>query len=434
MKPLNINKRAAVSRDMAMKEEALAILEGMRQEANAGVYDPALAERNRRLIMGTIDDTPVAPYNTVKGNQIEGLGIAGQFQPDSDVRIHTEYGNTGDPLLDRSVAQYGLRELGINTEYLTRSGEAALYKLWKAEQEADSYKRYQNKPEQFNRALQEYYGQQALKLAGNTPVSDRDRSYNVRDGRYRDRRTGRLVDPGNRNHPNSTLGTDRLIETNASILGGDVGRPAGDYRYITPEGQLKIGDYQGADYTDPNRRMDALIRLQMLKGSKMSPTQRQGFAENLRAAAANVSDIDDALEIMHQKGELPELVMEEIKQDKPSYTGRTSGMRAGKMMSDARFMGDLNRNDQHRYSHVLYGLQGKGDLEVLGEGGGVPQAYFNVPTSAAREYMANNTNNIRMGLDGSAFMAPTIGQLLNAGVATDLVSAYPTVSQLLVQR
>ena len=54
------------------------------------------------------------------------------------------------------------------------------------------------------------------------------------------------------------------------MLGGDVGRPAGDYRYMTPEGQLKVGDYQGADYTDPRRPMDATIRLQLIKGSKMS--------------------------------------------------------------------------------------------------------------------------------------------------------------------
>ena len=231
-------------------------------------------------------------------------------------------------------------------------------------------------------------------------------------------------------NPNTTLGTDRLIETNASILGGDVGRPAGDYRYITPDGQLKVGDYQGADYRSPQKPMDATIRLQMIKGSKMSPEQRRRFAGNIREAAAGVEDIDDALKIMQQRGELPELVMEEIKQNKPSRSGRTSGMRAGKMMSDARFMGGLNRNDQHRYSHVLYGVQGEA-LGVLGQGGGIPQGYYNVPTDKARKFMANNTENIRQGIDGSAFMAPTLGQLLDAGVATDLVRAYPQVSQLL---
>ena len=83
--------------------------------------------------------------------------------------------------------------------------------------------------------LQEYYGQQALKLAGNTPVDDANRSYNVRDGRFKDKRTGPMIDPGNRNHQTGYVEPDRLIETNASMLGGDVGRPAGDYRYFTPD-------------------------------------------------------------------------------------------------------------------------------------------------------------------------------------------------------
>ena len=141
---------------------------------------------------------------------------------------------------------------------------------------------------------------------------------------------------------------------------------------------------------------------------------------------------------MQQRGQLPELVMPEIKQNKRRYfrdgtEDKRLGMRAGKMMSDAPFMGQLNKNDQHRYEHVLYGLQGP-DLGRLGQGGAVPQGYYNVNTADARRYMADNVGNVRQGADGSAFMAPTLADLLNAGVATDITAAYPQVRQLFVQR
>ena len=415
------NLQAKRQADNAVRSDALSILEELRQEAASGPEDAALIERNRRLINGTIDSDPVAPYREVTGADVQGRGIDGPFKKDSTIRLHTEYGKTNDPVLLPSAEQYGIRETGLRTEYLSPQGEQELFDRFAKEMRADPFKRGQDTPESFNRAVQEYYGQQALKLAGNKPVADRDRSYNVRK------------DAGK--HKNTTLSTDRLIETNASMLGGDVGRPAGDYRYMTPEGQLKVGDYQGADYTDPRRPMDATIRLQLIKGSKMSPEQRTRFAGNIREAASQVADIDDALKIMQQRGQLPELVMPEIKQNKRRYfrdgtEDKRLGMRAGKMMSDAPFMGQLNKNDQHRYEHVLYGLQGPA-LGRLGQGGAVPQGYYNVNTADARRYMADNVGNVRQGADGSAFMAPTLADLLNAGVATDITAAYPQVRQLL---
>ena len=404
-----------------MYDAELAKQQAIAEALNVG-RDDADRMRNYELLRLGIDK----PYETRTGAEMQGLGyrgIDGDFKSDSTVRVHRNNLKVDDPLLLSSVGNKSLIDgyQGDATEYLSPAGEAALYKLWKAEQEADEFKANQNTPEAFNRSLQEYYGQQALKLAGNTPVSPDQRSYNVR------------MDAGR--NPNSTLDTDRLIETNASILGGDVGRPAGDYRYVTPDGRIKVGDYQVADYRDPRRPMDAFIRLQMIKGSKMSPEQQTRFAGNIREAAVGVEDIDKALQVMQERGDLPELVMGNIKQDKPRYfkdgtEDKRLGMRAGKMMSDAPFMGQLNRNRQHRYEHVLYGLQGP-ELKQLGAGGGIPRAYFDVPTKKARQYMANNTDNIIMGEDGSAFMRPTLAQLLNAGVATDLVSAYPQVRQLL---
>lgn len=418
MKPLNVSKRAALSRDMAMKEEALAILEGMRQEASAGAYDPALAERNKRLIMGTIDDTPVAPYNTVRGNQIKGLGIAGKFQPDSDVRRHTVYADTGDPLLDREVAQYGLKALGINTEYLSPERAQSMYEEWAALQRANSYTRNQDDIGNFNRSLGEYYGQQALKLMGARAVDPRDRSKAVR------------MDNGR--SPNSTLNTNRLIETNKSLLGGDVGRPAGDYRYYTPDGQVRVGDYQvGIFDQTPN---DAEIRLQMMKGSAMPRTLREGFVSNLRENAQGVQDIDEALWKMRQKGLLPDLVVGEIKQNKAKPGEK--GMRAGKMLSDAWFMGQKNRDDQYRYKHVLFGINDGRELATMP--GALPKTFIDIDAATARQYMAETAptadiriSNMGRNADGSAYFLNSTKDLLNAGVAVNLPDKYPTVNQLL---
>lgn len=413
MKPLNIKRRASLQTDMAMKEEALSILEGMRQEELAGGYNPALAERNKRLIMGTIDDSPVAPYNTVRGSEVQGRGIAGPIKPDSNVRIHTEYGNTGDALLDTDVAQYGLRELGVNTEYLSPQTSQQLYSQWASQQRADPYTKEQSSVEHFNRSIGEYYGQQALKLAGMKPVQDVDRSFNVK------RDNGR--------NANSTLGTDRLIETNASLLGGDVGMPAGDYRYYRPDGTVAVGDYQVSNY-DSNP-LDAAIRLQMIKGSRMRPRDHDQFASNLRTAAQESSNIDEALALMNRREQIPNLVTGNIKRNNPRE--QRYGMRAGKMMSDAPFMGQLNHNDQHRYEHVLYGLNPTKALLTTPGAGGIPTAYVDVNTGNVREYMNDNVQDARMGADGSAFIRSDLRSLLNAGVATNLSDKYPQVRQLL---
>ncbi len=408
------NKIAKKQGENATRSEALSILEELRQESTVGTEDLAMIERNRRLINGTIGDIPtaVAPYNTVKGSEVQGLGINGAFKPDSDVRIHTEYADTNDPLLDDDVRQFGLRETGVQTEYLSPGGAQELYRQWAPTQHKD-----QRTADHFNRAVAEYYGQQALKLAGNKPVADRDRSYNVREDRGRNR--------------NTTLGTDRLIETNATMTGGDVGRPAADYRYQTPAGDIRVGDMQVATYE--RNPAEAGVRLQALKNSKMRFAQEKAFAENLQVAAKQAQDIDEALEIMHQRGQLPALSRGEIKR---WQTDKPDGMRAGKMTSDAPFMGSENFNDQHRYQHVLYALQPKRvQQETLGA---APTNYIDVDTGAARVFMNENAERLKLmtnmgSRDGSAILHTDVRELINAGVATDLISRSPAIAQLLNQ-
>lgn len=369
------------------------------------------ADRVRALLFDGID----TGYGVATGAQLQGrgrLGIDGDYRSDSEIRLHRNDINEVDPLLDESVNYRGITDgyNGIESEYLTPGAAQALFREW-----APSQRPKQRTPDHFNRAIAEYYGQQALKLAGNTPVSDADRSYNIRRDSGRNR--------------NTTLGTDRLIETNRSMIGGDVGMPAADYRYNTPAGDIRVGDMQVALY-DSNPG-EAGVRLQALKGSKMTPAQERRFAGNLIAAARESGNIDEALWRMHQRGELPPLSREEIKRhqrDKPN------GMRAGKMTSDAWFMGGENFNDQHRYQHVLYALQKeRPQTETLGA---VPRGYVDVDTAAARVFMNDNAERLKLmatigSRDGSAILHSNVDELIKAGVATDLISKHPAIAQLL---
>lgn len=412
------NKLAKRQAENATRSDALSILEELRQEAASGPEDVALIERNRRLINGTIDSDPVAPYREVSGADVQGRGIDGPFKNDSTVRLHTEYGKTNDPVLAPDAEQYGIRETGLRTEYLSPKGAQSLYREW-----APGQYENQRTPEHFNRSVAEYYGQQALKLAGNKPVADKDRSYNVRDG------SSRRNPEGLRNHPNSTLGTDRLIETNASMIGRDVGQPAADYRYQTPAGNIRVGDMQVATYE--RNPAEAAVRLQVLKGSKMRPEQEKRFAGNLIAAAKETGDIDQALQLMHQRRQVPSLSRGEIKR---SHTNKPDGMRAGKMTSDAPFMGSENFNDQHRYQHVLYALQ---ERERLGNTLGTPPThYVDIDTGAARVFMNDNAERIKLmanmgSNDGSALLHSNVAELIKAGVGTNMADAYPQIRQLL---
>ena len=412
---------ARLAGDRDIRSEALSILEGLRQEQIAPDVSPAEIERNRRLVQGTIDVTPVAPYNTALGAEVQGLGIDGAFKPDSTIRLHTQYANTGDTVLLPEVAGYGIQPTGLATEYLSPATAQSMYDSWAKLQQATAQqlnRKPQDTVDHFNRAIAEYYGQQALRLAGARPVADADRSYNVLHHR-------------NANHPNSTLGTDRLIETQRTLMGQDVGMPAGDYRYYNPLGGVTVGDMQVATHDRGESPLNAVVRLQALKGSKMTPQQEESFSKNLQAAAEGASDIDKVLQIMESKGQLPQLVRGEIKryQNRPD-----TGMRAGKMTSDAPFMGQENFNDQHRYQHVLYGLQ---DESTQGSVPGVaPAAYINVDSSAARRFMAEHADQMRLRTtgykpDGSAYVMANLGQLLKEGVAENVVEAHPIVMQLL---
>jgi hypothetical protein len=346
------------------------------------------------------------------------LGIDGDFKGDSTIRVHRNNLDIEDPLIDSSVQNRGLIDgyEGNATEYLSDST-------------ANQLQRGSGKSVGgFNRLVGEYYGQQAMKLAGARPVADIDRSNNV--VRMRD-------------HANSTLGTDRLIETNRSFMGRDVGAPAGDYRYIDPEGYLTVDDYQVATYGP--RTNGVPIKLQMVKESSLKNSDQRRFAGELQKAAQGRKSIDTALGMLMDKGVLPPLYQGSLKHGgsipAAGYT------RAGKMTSDGARMGKLNMpiedGGQHRYQNVLFGVQSQDRLNQTG--GGVPEGYYQVNARKAREYLADLGNKgllqdeVRIGPprqgapagDGSVYTNTPLRDLLNAGVATDMVTANPLVRQLL---
>ena len=86
------------------------------------------------------------------------------------------------------------------------------------------------RPENFNRSLAEYYGQQGLLLSGRTPVSDQERSDYTQ---YRNR-TGDKT---------SAYGTNRLIEQTYG-MSDDERLYQKDYRYKDPSGRIIVGDSQ----------------------------------------------------------------------------------------------------------------------------------------------------------------------------------------------
>jgi hypothetical protein len=386
-------------------------------------------------------------YESRKGSEMQGrdfLGIDGDFKSDSDLRVHRVNLDEVDPLLDSSVVNNRMVDGyydGVVTEYLSPKQTQKLYNKWEKETlEEDKRlrrRKSQATPDNFNRALAEYYGQQALKLAGNKKVDDRSRSFNI------------VNSP---NHPNSTLRTDRLIETKRGLLGADVGNPAGDYRFTRPDGSIGVGDMQIATYEPGQMPLEALVRLQALKGSKMSREQEQRFAGQLIKAAAQTDNIDTALEIMRKAGDLPQLVQGEIKRNKRKFDRDgneiTSGMRAGKMTSSGQYMGARNSQiegrgrfdgpaaGQHRYDQVIYGINDTDSMKIPGS---VPQAYINVDTAVARPYMNERAAKMQLqtrGLDadGSAFIPTTLKELLRDEVATNMVEQHPQIAQLLVKQ
>lgn len=271
----------------------------------------------------------IIPADRILGENITaaGLGVDGIYKPDSEVRRHVRGGMVGDDLeLDRT---------DVRTEFLSPRGRSQTYEDWKpgAFMGNDSLV-------SFNRAVSEYYGQQALKLRGATAVPDDMRAHQTRKANER----GKL----------STVGSDRLIENSRTLTDADTAQSA-DFRYLDEEGRLVVADNQAGDLTPDN-----IINFNLLKKSNLNlrdigagnfKTMLAGEAQRLKAAGLPHT-LDDIFGQLIERGELAPLAMRQ----------RDTGTRAGKVLSGQPIMGEANFDDQHRYQKLLYPVQAKGAM------------------------------------------------------------------------
>ncbi len=255
------------------------------------------------------------------------LGIDGTFRPDSEVRRHVvlDIDDNGDLAFDRK---------NVRTEILSPQGIQESFDAWKPNAFNNNAARGQ-----FNTAASEYYGQQALKLLGNTAVSDSNRSHGARQA-------------SRRGNTASTVGTDRLVENSVRLRDKDVKQSA-DFRMMTPEGKQRVLDYQvGTDIKDQK------VNLNILKGSNLKNGDISALNDDMKRVAQKLKqqgatpDIDMIFKVLQDEGKLAPTVMD----------SRSAGTRPGKFMSDAPIMGEVNFDDQHRMEGVLFGMVDKDDL------------------------------------------------------------------------
>ncbi len=357
------------------------------------------------LFEGKMPDVlPADLYSASDLTDKSELGIAGPYQKDSAIKQSTTGGLN-------SKGELEITHRPIRTEYLSEGTEERLFNEWQKLNNSNSRRN-------FNAGIGEYYGQQALKAVGNTPVIDEDRSFKVRNGYMNDYSSGERVAtqvaPGD-----STLGTDRLIENSVGLLNPDIDR-SGDYRYVSPDGYLTVGDYQTGEVRDT-------VRLNLLKD--LSAADADSFRQKYPRG----------VEILQEKGlkPTPENVVRLMLDDgilppiKQQARGR--GVRGGKALSDSPLFREANRDDQYRYNEYLFG---HGQKERLDQPYGyMPEEMILVDLGKANRALGDKPGPIMVHGDRrrdqmGADVAASISDLVLAGAAKRL-SDDPRVKQLL---
>lgn len=307
-------------------------------------------KRNRDLIMeGKLPGPKSVPYDSFEGKTMRDdpsrLGIVGRFRDDSEVRGHTTFGDSLDPLLDDSLRDNpGARSInrtGVYTEMLSNEGLSELYRRWGQQNAQETRFKVETSPIQFNRFLAEYYGQQGLKLSGRSAVSDTDRSSQSREAKSRNKPT--------------TVGTDRIIEVSPTFLDPEVPGNPKDYRYYDQNGNVTVGDSQTITGTTNNM----FVPLELMNKSNMSSEQVAKLDANLRRKATNLrsvspnSRISQSIQGLIAEGELPGM------KRSAGAVIRDGGMRIGKALSDSVALAGPKptigvEDHQFRASEILY--------------------------------------------------------------------------------
>lgn len=359
------------------------------------------------LFEGKMPDVlPADLYSASDLTDKSELGIAGPYKQDSAIKQSTTGGLN-------SKGELEVEHHPIRTEYLSADTEERLFGEWKRLNNSTSRRN-------FNAGIGEYYGQQALKAVGNTPVADDQRSFRVRQGKRNDysegRRTVKPVEPGD-----STLGTDRLIENSAGLLNPDIDQ-SGDYRYVSPEGYLTVGDYQTGELRDT-------VRLNLLKS--LSPGVADTFKQKYPRGVEILQEKglkptpDNVVRLMLDDGVLPPIKRQ----------ARDAGIRGGKALSDSPTFREANIDDQYRYNEYLFGHGQKDNLDQ--PYGYMPEEMILVDLAKANQALGDKPGPVRLHGrrdarydDMGADVAASISDLMAAGAAKRL-SDDPRVKQLL---
>jgi hypothetical protein len=279
------------------------------------------------------------------------LGIDGGFKSDSEVRRHTDAVMLQDAL--------DVLRSDVRTEVLSPDSIRDVYDKW-----ADNAFRGQTSIGHFNAAAGEYYGQQALKLKGYSAPSDENRSFASKKA-------------ADRRNEATTVGSQRLIENSRQLTDKDVSQSA-DFRVTYPDGSVNAIDYQMGDKLDL-----PTVNLNVLKGSNITADSLPQVEREMVRVAQQLEtygikpDMDLIMTQLQKEGILAPTVMTSIEK----------GTRAGKFMSNAANIGQLNKDDQHRMAGVLYGLSSPGKMSEMY--GMLPDEFRYYDSEDVRNYLGS---------------------------------------------
>lgn len=354
----------------------------------ASVYtDPAegtlLAEqkRNRALLFeGKLPRRSTLEFDSIKGSDLKPnsyIGIAGEIAPDSEARIFMKDSKQTDPLMDerggkKDVSSKLVPE-GDITEYMSPTGYEDLYKKWVSSVEAENASganAFTITPyrDTFDNFVSEYYGQQALALAGKTSVLDSSRSYQTKDA-------------AKAGHKSATVGTNRLLEMTNSILNPEV-ELAADLRW-NENGKVVVADNQARDIIPGEENT---LRLNFAKASQMPNNGLKNIRNSLVRAIAELQQshptgtLDDAYRLLVNRGQAPSII-------RGTPRNGESGLRAGKLTSSGAFMGAKNNGEQgrqYRMNKILFTLN---DATRESGIGSIPIDYQILDTAKTRRAM-----------------------------------------------
>ena len=305
-------------------------------------------------------DRVLGAYTTMSPRE---TGIDGAFKSDSEIRRHalSSLNDQGDLIVDRS---------DIRTEILSPRGVEEAFDTWATNSEKQYQKSIKKgrkvfKPKldrgQFNRAAGEYYGQQALRLKGYSPVLDADRSKHIKNTTFLE---------------NNALGSDRLIENSRTLTRGDIGTSS-DFRVVNEGGEIEALDYQMG--RNPNNSINAsLIKsgARDFKGNEGRAEQQFIEAAQKLKAEGKSTDLDTVMQSMVESGLLP--------RPKAGFSARSeNNMMPGKFLSNADYLGAVNTDDQHRMAGVLYGHFD----DIYGQYGMLPTGHSYYSADKVRDYI-----------------------------------------------